>query len=438
AGSMPPQHASADDAAAPAVQDTGFVLAHADNLVLPAGFAPVDFTIDTPSQPPSAPLTPLSLTDNFTAGDAFTFVDAGAHQSADFALPSVPVQDHSDSQLALPNSGPGNFALASLVPQMGGDLSFGNVFSQHGPSGGSTTPAPFSATSADGHFTLTLKFDSSVATAPTGFVADMDAVAQFFASNFTTPTKTTVTIDVGYGEVDGSHLSANALGESEAYYYSIGTGANGYSSINKAYLAVNSVESKDHSPVVSLPNGAADPVSGNQQWYVTSAEGKALGLVANNTSVDGYVGFASSSGLFFYDPANPTANGYDFMGTAAHEISEVLGRTTLDGEKYFTGRSPNYSPLDDFHFSSGATHDFSASATGYFSVDDGATALKYFNTNPEGDTGDWAVSTTPDSFDWAGGVDAQGGVSYADYLTMEAVGWAGTYSGGASNWTTFG
>jgi hypothetical protein len=274
----------------------------------------------------------------------------------------------------------------------------------HGQGGGSGGPAPGPYTSGrPGGFQIVVDFDASVAKAPSGFVADIENVANYFTSNFTNPT--TITIDVGYGEVDNFKLGTGALGESITYYAQVGS----YSALANAFTS---------NANLSLP---ADPISGKQQWWVTSAEGKALALLGPSASVDGYVGFTSSSGTFSYDPSKVGAGQYDFTGTAAHEFSEVMGRALLVGQK--SQGVPGYGPLDLFHFSAQGAPDFSGTTAGYFSVDSGATPLKNFNTNPSGDFGDWAASMPSDAFDAAGGKGQASIVSQADNTVMEAVGW---------------
>ena len=63
---------------------------------------------------------------------------------------------------------------------------------------------------------INLSFDSSVSGAPSGFTAAVTAVAQVLDNLFTN--NITLTIDVGWGEVDGQAMGANALGESIGQY----------------------------------------------------------------------------------------------------------------------------------------------------------------------------------------------------------------------------
>jgi hypothetical protein len=73
---------------------------------------------------------------------------------------------------------------------------------------------------------------------------------------------------------------------------------------------------------------------------VTSAEANALRLVSGtSTAIDGYIGIGNSSSIYF--PANGGTIGksqYDAVGIAAHEISEVMGRVSLDDTTLSTSR----------------------------------------------------------------------------------------------------
>src|SRR5207237_10488645 len=92
-------------------------------------------------------------------------------------------------------------------------------------------------------------------------------------------------------------------------------------------LKLDASSADDASAVKSLPN--SDPTGAGHYW-VSTAEGKALGLYAGN-GPDGSVGF-SSTAAFDYDASNGVSPGtYDFAGVVAHELSEVLGRLLLVG-----------------------------------------------------------------------------------------------------------
>ena len=234
---------------------------------------------------------------------------------------------------------------------------------------------------------LNISFDQAVNSLPTGFVSAVNYVVNYFDHLFNDPI--TINIDVGYGEVGGSPLDQGALGESLTFLNTVS-----YTTLRNALLG-DARSPDDTSAVASLPGG--DPIGGTHTYWMSTAEQKAVGLLAgNNSSIDGYVGF-SSTAPFDYDRSNGiSAGSYDFIGTVEHEISEVMGRVTVDGGTI--GPFANsYEPLDLFHYSSAGVRDFSGTTPGYFSVDSGNTNLDNFSTNPNGDFGDWAASAGHDA-----------------------------------------
>ena len=138
--------------------------------------------------------------------------------------------------------------------------------------------------------------------------------------------------------------------------------------------------------------------------YENTALIKAIGATAtgvNSTSLDGTVTFSSNFG-FDFDPTDGiSANTFDFIGVAIHEIGHALG--FVSGVDFLDvygvngiGPSPNagtlgyslndtsiYSALDMFRYSAdpnnlvpgGAALDLSVNGNKYFSIDGGATAL---------------------------------------------------------------
>jgi len=273
-------------------------------------------------------------------------------------------------------------------------------------SGSGTTTT--TSTSSTG-FTINITWDSSVASAPSGFTAAVTAAVQYLESLFSNPV--TVSIDVGYGEVMGNALGSNTLGASESYLssYSYGTLVSA--------LGADATSSADASAVASLP--ATSPVNGT--FWTTNAQAKALGL-ASGTGLDGYVGFSSSL-PFTYGDTNGVASGtYDFNGVALHELTEVMGRMLLTGST--VGATANsYMLYDLFHYAAPGVRDLSASTPGYFSANGGTTALAAFNTVSGGDAGDWASSVTNDSVDAFSNSGVVNSFSSADQTALDVLGW---------------
>jgi hypothetical protein len=259
---------------------------------------------------------------------------------------------------------------------------------------------------------INIAYDLSVNSAPPAFKTAVAAVVQFFQSHFLDPV--TVNINVGYGEVDNQLLGSGALGESITDFNRFS-----YSQIRNA-LALDAKTADDSSAVASLP--MSDPISGSHAYWMATAEAKSLGLLSSTNNIDGYVGLSSIANIFDYDNTNGvTAGQYDFYGVVAHEISEVMGRQTMNGEP-FVGTTA-YEPLDLFHYSSPGHRTFSGSTAGYFSIDGGQTNLDSFNTNSNGDFGDWAASAGNDAFLAFSQSGVLNAITATDLKAMDILGW---------------
>lgn len=277
--------------------------------------------------------------------------------------------------------------------------------------------------------TLNITYDSSVSSAPAGFKNAINYVAQTFDSYFTNPVD--VNINVGWGEVAGQTLSANAVGESITNYYS---GSTIYNTIAQDLYNTDSAASNSstaHSAAQYIP--ATSPIK--TSMYISAANAKAIGAVANSTTTsDGSVGFDSSY-AYSFNTTGPTASGtYDFVGLAMHEISEVMGRTGfLPGS---TSGTYYQTPLDLFRYTSPGVLDTNSPGTAnYFSVNGGSTSLNTFNTISGADYADWA-GATPDAFNaFIGSPGTTEPFSVADLSVLNAIGWQtsnATYSTVAS------
>lgn len=281
-----------------------------------------------------------------------------------------------------------------------------------GTSGGTggTTGTSSITNQSSGGLVVNVVYDASVANAPAGFTADVQSVINYFESHFSNPV--TITIDVGYGEVDGTSLGSGALGESITYFDPVS-----YAQLQSA-LAANLNANGNSAAAATLP--ATSPVSG--QWWVSTAEAEALGITSASNNPDGYVGFSSTANIFAYnDTSGVPSNQYDFMAVVAHEISEVMGRQMFDGTNAF-GTGASYDPLDLFHYSASGVRDFTG-YTGYASANGGKTSLDAFNTIRGGDLADWASSAGNDAFDAFSNPGVVNAVTASDLTELNLLGW---------------
>jgi hypothetical protein len=252
-------------------------------------------------------------------------------------------------------------------------------------------------------------FDSSVASAPAGFKACVNAVCQYYDALFTNNVSLSVT--VGWGEVAGQSIDAGALGESSSYYV-----GQPYSQVVAALKAQTAPGSS------TLPQ--TSPAAGTLQ--VTTAQALALGLGNFSQGNDGAIGIDASAS-WAIDPTQSKAvpsQSYDMMGVIEHELSEVMGRSSnLD-------QSRAYSVLDLYRYASDGVRQLTTGDPSYFSIDGGRTLGLAFNNyqtgDASGDLGDWAGNIgTPDSY--GDGFPGEiGPVSATDKVVMAAIGWTTT------------
>jgi 20S proteasome alpha/beta subunit len=253
-------------------------------------------------------------------------------------------------------------------------------------------------------------YDSSVNSAPSAFKTTITAVVNFLDAQFTNPI--TINIDVGYGEIAGQSMANGALGESETYYDSVS-----YAQLRTA-LVQNAQSVDQISAANSLPAG--DPTNGGNYW-VTTADAKALGLIGASSAIDGYVGLASMYPFTYNDTDGVAAGTYDFFGVVAHEFTEVMGRALFVGTDGIGANA--YTPLDLFHYSANGVRAFVGTTAGYVSPDGGRTDLDNLNTNPNGDFGDWASSAGHDAFLAFSPSGVANAVSTSDLRTMNILGY---------------
>ena len=254
------------------------------------------------------------------------------------------------------------------------------------------TAALTSPAAAAGGLVINVTYDQSQSSLPAGFVAAVNYVVSYYESVFTDPI--TINIDVGYGEIDGQPLGSGALGESETYL----DNSYSYSQVVAA-LKASATSSAQQAAYASLPT--TSPLSGGTLWLSTAQE-KGLGLAsANDPSVDGFVGFSSIYPFSYSPTATPASNQYYFVGVVEHEISEVMGRASFLGDAI--GNTTSYSLMDLFRYSAPGVRDLTAIPPApyngaYFSVNNGTTNLDNWNTNPNGDLGDWARTAGADAY----------------------------------------
>ncbi len=239
---------------------------------------------------------------------------------------------------------------------------------------------------------LTFNFTPTAATsqqARDGFAAAGNIWSSLFTDNVT------INIDINFSDIGAGTL---ASASSTAYFFDY----------QRVYNALNSdrTTADDDRAVASLVNGSTykrllnhttnNTVSGSLtpelfnsgDVIINSANAKALGLYSNPGS-DASISFNSTGYTWDFDRSNGiTANTYDFVGIAAHEIGHALGfvsRVDYIASTVDTAKNGSATTLDLFRYSTASTAQGAIDTTvggsdKYFSLDGGLTSIASFST----------------------------------------------------------
>jgi hypothetical protein len=265
-------------------------------------------------------------------------------------------------------------------------------------------------TTAQSHLVINVAYDASVTglqtSNPTLFSEFTNAVtAAVTEFENLIATAITVTINFGWGEVNGQTIDPGASGESSANLLNFS-----YGQLRTAVVNTDTTSAAQRTAAATLP--ATDPTNGGT-FNVNVAEAKALGL-STTTDQDGWVGLDSSAATTWsWTRAGIQSGQEDAIGVLDHEISEVLGRSAE------SGKNGVYSLLDFFRYTAtdGGQNDpigtavgvrdepfvpgYTSAAFSYFSWN-GLTVALPFETPADVATGsdvaDWAPSVDNDAF----------------------------------------
>jgi hypothetical protein len=256
-------------------------------------------------------------------------------------------------------------------------------------------------------------YDASVSSAPAGFKTALNTVAQELSQVFADPI--TINIQVGWGFVNGVALSPTDVGETSVQSLKLGAIGLTYAAL-KTDLMQHATSIEDVIAINNLP--AIDPTGGGL-IYVSSAQQKAWGLLPpNSPAIDGAIGFRANPAIWDFNQADGISPGaLDFMATAEHEITHVLGRVLGLPQPQF--QVPDL--LDLFDYSSSGH--LAGSVPGYFSIDGGRTPLDNFSTS--GDFADWNGLITGIVDDAFNAMAAPGQVNRftsVDFIEMDGLG----------------
>ena len=196
---------------------------------------------------------------------------------------------------------------------------------------------------------LQLAYENSALMAPQSFRDAMQTAANILDSIIFD--NITITIRVGYGDWNNGLDTGLTTGAEAGDLNGLNVS---YTNLRNA-LANHETSAFDQTFVSLLPSTSS--LNGVSNFYVPSAEAKALGLLSpNNSAIDGAVGIGTQI------PNNL------LVGVALHELTHAMGREPLGTFDLFRYTSPG-----NHLFSSGDT-----AVPAYFSIDGGNTKLADF------------------------------------------------------------
>lgn len=252
--------------------------------------------------------------------------------------------------------------------------------------------------------TFTSGFNTNFGANATAAQAAWNAAAKVFTDAFSNDIHVNITVD--------AVTKASVFGESFPASVSIS-----YADLFDQVVAYASTQ---YNAIAVGPGGSmtpTDPTNGAGTWLLMRAQAKALGYIPDDMKDDGGTTFGVENPFTF---SGPIASGtYDFQGIAAHEISEVMGRTGLSGTDGKT-----YSLIDCFSYTGPGMKSLGGGAGNFFSIDNGVTLLKEFNDHDANhlDTRDWAGGTD-DSFNQFSDSGVVNAVSAVDLELMNVIGY---------------
>ena len=265
------------------------------------------------------------------------------------------------------------------------------------------------AAPAKANITFNATFGSSITTDAhaADIIATINQAINFYEANITNP----ITVNITFNEM------ATGLGQSSTFFNTVS-----YTEYLAALMTHSSGDAVDTAALASLPVAATNPVNGDPNMDVTTANLRALGIAAVaatdstigiNTSITNYTGVAF----------NPTF--YSLLAVIEHEMDEALGTGSNLNSGSTTGP---VRPEDLFRYNApnGRSYTTSSSATSYLSFDSGTTNLIAFNqAGPptKSDYSDWAGSGTPHVQDAFGTPGASPAFSIFEQDALDAIGY---------------
>jgi hypothetical protein len=200
--------------------------------------------------------------------------------------------------------------------------------------------------------------------------------------------------------------SASGLGGSSTFITTVS-----YSDYLAALMS-HATTADDTAALATLPAGPNNPVNGGTNVTIRTADARALGFSAFETT-DSTISLNTSICNLTRVPVDPNTidpSKYDLLAVTSHEIDEALGYGSALNNLNNGDPAPATIQADDLfrYDQNGArTYNTTLSTQAYFSIDGGTTDLARFNQKQGADFSDW-FSTGPhtpqvqDAFDTPG------------------------------------
>jgi hypothetical protein len=233
---------------------------------------------------------------------------------------------------------------------------------------------------ADSLITIVPTFDSTITSDPNAAAIEgtINSAVQYYNTHFTTHFAP-LTVNITFEEM------TTGLGASSTVFF------NGpYAQfITQLHLA-SSGDATDTTALAHLPIQPTNPVTGDANINVKSANLRALGIATPGVTTDGFIGLNTH----ITDVGSPGTSGvYSLFATTEHEIDEVLGM----GSALPSVRFGDPFPTDLFRYDNTGARTFTtnSSTQAFFSLDGTTHIAQFDNQNDGGDFGDWQSNPLP-------------------------------------------
>lgn len=294
--------------------------------------------------------------------------------------------------------------------------------------------------------TITPIFDSSITNDPNALTIEsgINTAIAMYETQILNPVNVTITFQ----------LSSSGLGSSSTFLKT-----DTYTDFLTKLTAAQTSAS-DATAIAHLPVQSTNPVNGNANITMSTANARALGVFTGNSTIGGTIFLNTSIMNLTRTSINPSK--YDMIGVISHEMDEILGlgSALVNGSNGQAAPTGAVHPEDLFRYDQNGARSFNtgtdAQSQAYFSID-GTTHIARFNQTSDatnsGDFGDWysfSVAHTAQAQDAYATPGAVVNLGTAEKTALDVIGYTllssltwnptstttGTPPDGSGTWTT--